>query len=77
MLNDFIATLPIDVIRKVEVEDDKIVIPAKIDSKEFYKKHKEEIDTDIGFSAERAIYIVSVSVPQSRKSISELLIRGR
>jgi len=77
MLNDFIAGLPIDVIRKVEIEDEKIFIPTKIDSNEFYKKHKEQIEDDTTLTPEKAIYLTSLTEPKSRKSISQLLIRGR
>lgn len=77
MLNDFIATLPIDVMRKVEIEEEKIFIPAKIDSNEFYKKYKDDIEAGRGFSDEKAIYLASTNTPQPRKSISSLLIRGR
>ena len=77
MLNDFIAGLPIDVIRKVEIEDEKIFIPTKIDSNEFYKKHKEQIEDDTTLTPEKAIYLTSLTEPKARKSISQLLIRGR
>lgn len=77
MLNDFIAGLPIDVIRKVEVEDEKIFIPTKVDSSEFYKKHKDQIEDNSTLTPEKAIYLTSLAEPQARKSISQLLVRGR
>ena len=77
MLNDFIASLPIDVIRKVEIEDEKIFIPTKIDSNEFYKKYKDQVESDRGLTDEKAIYLASTVTPKPRKSIPELLIRGR
>lgn len=77
MLNDLLAKLPIDVLRQVEVEDDKITIPTKIDSNEFYKSLKDEIESTDTFSPEKAIYLASTHQPQRRKSISELLVRGR
>ena len=77
MLKDFIASLPIDVIRKVEIEDEKIFIPTKIDSNEFYKKYREEVESIQGLTEEKAIYLASTVTPKPRKSIPELLIRGR
>ena len=77
MLNDYIASLPIDVIRKVEVDEEKIVIPIKVDSGEFYKKHKENIEKTDELTPEKAIYLTSISEAKPRKSISQLLIRGR
>ncbi len=77
MLNDFIASLPIDVIRRVEIEDEKIFIPSKIDANEFYKKYREEVESTQGLTEEKAIYLASTVTPKPRKSIPELLIRGR
>lgn len=77
MLKDFIASLPIDVIRRVEIEDEKIFIPSKIDANEFYKKYREEVESIRGLTEEKAIYLASTATPKPRKSIPELLIRGR
>ena len=55
MLKDFIASLPIDVIRRVEIEDEKIFIPSKIDTNEFYKKYREEVESTRGLTEEKAI----------------------
>lgn len=77
MLNDFIASLPIDVIRRVEIEDEKIFIPTKIDANEFYRKYKDQVESINGLTDEKAIYLASTVTPKPRKSIPELLIRGR
>ena len=77
MLNDFIAKLPIDVIRKVEIEDDKVFIPTTIDRNEFYKNHQQAIENQESLTPEKAIYLASVNSTNRRKSIAELLVRGR
>lgn len=77
MLKDFLSKLPIDVIRKIEIEEDKIFIPTKINSEEFYKKFSNEIEDADGLTDEKAIYLASIATPQPRKTISQLLVRGR
>lgn len=76
MLNDYLAKLPKSVIVDIEITDDKVVIPTKINEDEFYNLFKDEIEAET-FTTEKAIYLASVNIPKRTKSIPSLLIKGR
>ncbi len=58
MLNDYISGLPIDVIIKTEIEDQKAIMPTNIDAADFYKLHAEDIDVN-SLTSEKGIYVAS------------------
>ncbi|EKD89633.1 MAG: hypothetical protein ACD_33C00023G0004 [uncultured bacterium] len=58
MLKEFIAKMPIDIITKTKIYNNKVIIPMKIDNTSFYNDHKTAIK-DITFTTEKAIFIAS------------------
>jgi hypothetical protein len=72
MLNDFLAKLPIDVIIQTEIEESRIVLPIKIDSKAFYKSFSTQIESDT-LTTEKAIYIASTYPTKPMKTAKDLL----
>lgn len=72
MLKDFISKLPIDVIVKTEITDERVTLPTAIDALSFYKEFSKEVD-DPTLTAEKAIYIASSHASASTPSYQELL----
>lgn len=72
MLNDFIAKLPITTIIQTEIENNRVILPAAIDSKDFYKTFSSEIDTDT-LTTEKAIYVASTYPVKKMKTSKDLL----
>lgn len=58
ILKDYLAKLPIEVIKKIEVFDNKITLPIKIDITEFYKLFKTEIKQPT-LTVEKAIFVAN------------------
>ena len=58
MLNDFIAKLPLETIIQTEIEDNRVILPTIIDSKDFYKTFSTEIEAET-LTTEKAIYVAS------------------
>lgn len=76
MLKNFIARLPIDTIKQVEIEDDKVTIPTQVNPMEFYKEHRTEVES-LSLTPEKAIYLAASNSPKTTLSIKSLLIKGR
>lgn len=58
-LKDCLAKLPIDKIIKTEILENKITLPAEIDSNKFYKDFKSQIKIE-DFTTEKAIFAASL-----------------
>lgn len=76
MLKNFIARLPIDVITQIEIDETKVSIPSQIDPVDFYKEHRDEIESS-GLTSEKAIYLAARNIPKKTLSIRSLLVKGR
>lgn len=72
MLNDFIAKQDINLIKKIEIYDYKILFPIKIEVDDFYKEFTTEINSS-NFTTEKALFIASKYNKNKSKTISDLL----
>ena len=72
MLKNYLASLPINVLKKTRITSTEVKVPTKIDPIEFYKLMSEEINSTT-LTPEKAIYIASREVrPQYSGSIALL-----
>lgn len=76
MLKDFIAQQPSSVIRNVIVDEQRVSIPTHIDRVVFFKMFKEDIESET-LTDEKSIYTASLVTPKGKKSLQELLVKGR
>lgn len=70
--NDFLAKIPVEKLIKVEILDNKIVLPIEIDLKQFYKDFSDDIKV-VGLSTEKAIFAASLVDKQPYLDASTLL----
>lgn len=75
MLSDFIGTYPIDIIRKTEITDDKVQLPANIPTDEFYAEFQAEIEATT-LTPEKALYIGAIC-PQKPTSTAKDMLNSR
>lgn len=72
MLKDYLASLPINVLKKTKITSTEVNVPTKIDPIEFYKLMSTEVNAS-GLTPEKAIYVASREVrPQYSNSITLL-----
>lgn len=69
MLNDFIAKQDINLIKKIEIYNNKILFPIKIEADKFHKEFNTKINTN-EFTTEKALFIASKY--EKNKSISSI-----
>lgn len=72
MLNDFISKQDINIIKKIEIYDDKVIFPMKINVDEFYKEFSEMIKNN-EFTTEKALFVASKYNKDKAKSSIDLL----
>lgn len=77
MLNDFLAAQPTQVLKRVEVTEERVCIPVAIKPDSFYKTFKTDIESEEVYSVEKALYAASKVPVKDSKSISRLLVKGR
>ena len=72
MFKDFLAKQPIDKIIKTIITDNKVAVPIKIDTKNFYKDFQQEIDQET-LTTEKAIFLASLNSNSEMKTSIDLL----
>lgn len=72
-LKDFIAKLPIEIIQKTNIYENKITLPTEVNKLDFYKKFKNRIEQNT-LTNEKAIYVVSNS-KSHLESINNILLK--
>lgn len=77
MLNDFLAAQSTQVLKRVELTEDRVCIPTAIKPDSFYKTFKVDIESEEVYSAEKALYAASKVPNRESKTISHLLVKGR
>ena len=71
-IRNYLVTLPRDVLSKVSIEDNRVIIPADIDAGQFCSLLSNHIFTD-GLNTEKGIY-ASLGIKESKlESIDKLL----
>lgn len=70
--NDFLAKLPLDILRQVELSETRIIIPCPIDANAFYQTFSTDIEAET-LTDEKAIYIASSHIPKPFITAEQLL----
>lgn len=74
MLKDFISKLPLDVIIKTELENNRVFLPSKIDPAAFYKEHKSEVNQN-SLTEEKALYLAAMHEPKKYIPAETILMK--
>lgn len=72
-LKNYLAEFPIDVLERVEVDEPRISIPAKIDSEEFYQLFQSDIDSDTPTSV-KSIFISTMTEERPYKTVQSMML---
>lgn len=77
MLKEYISDLSRDKINRVRLGGDRVVLPSKVDPRDFYRKCRSRIEVS-SLTDEKAIYTASLKDQNVNKSVSDLLFsKGR
>lgn len=76
MLKDFIAKQPTEVLDNTVLDEQRLSVPTKIKTAEFFKEFKSHIQQK-QLTDEKAIYVAALGHSKKTKTISHLLLTGR
>lgn len=76
MFNDYLATLPSKVVEETVVDAERVSLPTTIDIRHFEATFRDRIE-EKELTPEKAVYLASTRTPKQRKSVSDLLRKGR